>query len=525
MRAFLFLLAGVTLGVVGSAPAWAAEPSRMNGRIVFETDGGMASMSSDGTGTIGLRSARVGQVQPSWSSDGTTIVYAAPDGNFRSIFASDPDGTNVRRMVAGGYLSLPALSPDGKWLVYNDGDTLFRTNAVAGASRGVELVNGSSASWSPDGRSIAYTSWTESGSYDLYVLELASSRVTRLTNTPTAEYEPDWSPSGDRILFSGEQGGQWSLFTIRPDRTGRTQITEGDAFDPVWSPDGTLIAFVRGAQIWVARNDGGDAHQLTNEVGWTGSPAWQPLSPGPVGCTQWGTDANDLLVGTFGNDVLCGFAGNDSLLGLQGQDTLRGNEGDDWLAGGTGTDLLRGGAGDDVIDARDAGTDMLFGDAGFDVAKVDAQKLDAARLSTEIVSGSRNIAAWHPTTTSNDESTNPAFMAVDDRYDDFWSSGGYASQWIEVDLLAARRVASLRLIAHELPAQASMLVLGRGPNESAYRLLHAFQGPTVFQQALSYTPKHPWRRIRYVRLQVPAVPNVLVGWIALPELEVYAAKP
>ncbi len=525
MRAFLFLLAGVTLGVVGSAPALAAESPRMNGRIVFETDGGMASMSPDGTGTIGLRSAQVGQVQPSWSSDGTTIVYAAPDRNFRSIFASDPDGTNVRRLVAGGYLSLPALSPDGKRLVYNDGDTLFLTDAVAGASRGTELVDGSGATWSPDGRWIAYTSWTESGSYDLYVLELASSRVTRLTNTPTTEYEPDWSPSGDRIVFSGDSDEGWSVFTIRPDGSGRTQITDRDGFDPVWSPDGTLIAFVRSTQIWVARNDGSDAHQLTNEDGWTGSPAWQPLSPGPVGCTQWGTQANDVLVGSSGNDVLCGFAGNDSLLGLEGQDTLRGNEGDDWLAGGTGTDLLRGGAGDDMIDARDAGTDMLFGDAGFDTAKVDASKLDAARQSTEVVSGSRNIAAWHPTTVSNDESTNPAFMAVDGRYDDFWSSGGYAPEWIEVDLLASRSVASLRLVAGDLPAPASMMVLGRGPNESAYRLLHAFQGPTVFRQALSYTPKRPWRRIRYVRLEVPAVPNALVGWIALPELEVYAIRP
>jgi hypothetical protein len=523
MRTILVLLAGVSVVVVSAAPAAVADtPLRQNGRIVFSTVDGMASMNPDGSGQWGLRFTRIGQGTPDWSPDGTKIALAGPDANGQSIFTMDPDGTNVRRLTGRGYANNPNWSPDGQRLAFDDGTEIYLVDSSGGNLK--EVVPGSSPSWSPDGTFIAYEALVGEN-FDVFTVELGSGRVTRLTKEPGSDSQPDWSPTGDKIVFTSDRNGSFALFTMKPDGSAVAALSQDSSFDsePAWSPDGTKIAFSRNSQIWVMQSDGSDSHPLAGST-WSANPAWQSLPPGPFGCTLWGTSANDLLVGTPGNDVICSFEGDDSLIGLEGNDTLRGNEGADWLAGGTGSDLLRGGAGDDLIDARDDGTDMLFGDLGFDTARVDGHRLDIARRSTENVAVSRNIAAWHPTSASNQEPTNPSVLAVDGRLDDYWSSGNYPPQWIEVDLLAATRIASLRVIAPDLPGGASVLVLARRPNSAAYELLHEFHGPTIFKQALAYTPKRPWRRIRYIRVQFPTVANLPLGWISLPELEVYTPK-
>jgi hypothetical protein len=114
--------------------------------------------------------------------------------------------------------------------------------------------------------------------------------------------------------------------------------------------------------------------------------------------------------------------------------------------------------------------------------------------------------------------------AVDGIAGDWWNSGNSPSQWIEVDLQRAVDIGRIRMVAPEQPKGALYLVLGKGPQtDGAYRLLHTFQGPTVYLQELSFSPKRPWRRIRYLRIVTPVV-NAPLGWVSLPELEVYAAK-
>jgi hypothetical protein len=67
-------------------------------------------------------------------------------------------------------------------------------------------------------------------------------------------------------------------------------------------------------------------------------------------CTTFGTDGDDLLVGTPLNDILCGFGGNDQLEGGDGDDVLYGGGGDDVLIGGEGDDCMIGQGGSDSAD-------------------------------------------------------------------------------------------------------------------------------------------------------------------------------
>ena len=61
-------------------------------------------------------------------------------------------------------------------------------------------------SWSPDGRTIAFTSNRE-GNFDIYLMRLKDSRITRLTSTPKNETDPAWYPDGRHIAFARETGG------------------------------------------------------------------------------------------------------------------------------------------------------------------------------------------------------------------------------------------------------------------------------------------------------------------------------
>lgn len=488
-----------------------------NGRIVFATDDGMASINPDGSGAWGLRFTRIGRGAPAWAPDGSAIAFT--EENVYGIFVSDPDGTAVRALVQFVGAANPAWAPDGQTVAFDDGSRVY-TVGVDGTGVSA-VVQGTHPTWSPDGRSVAYADLAG----DISVIDLGTGVPTRITDYPGFDGSPAWSPSGDSIAYVTDRDGTDALYTMRPDGTRQTRITVGPYADhePAWSPDGTQLAFVRGdAQVWIVSSDGSAARRLVYGNRWSASPAWQPLPNPPVGCSLAGTSANDLLVGGEGRDVICGGDGDDTLLGLGGIDVLLGGTGDDWIAGGLDGDVMLAGAGADRIDARDGGGDNVDGGDGRDAAVLDRRGSDrASRIERRTLSD--NVSAWRVTTASNAEATNPSVMAVDGRVDDYWSSGGYPPQWIQIDLQRPTTITRVRLIAHDLPAGASVFLLGSASPAGPFRLLHRFDGPAAFRQALGHTPRNPWRRIRFVQLRVPA--GSPVGWVAWPEIEVYSTSP
>ncbi|PVG80749.1 hypothetical protein DDE18_21640 [Nocardioides gansuensis] len=66
--------------------------------------------------------------------------------------------------------------------------------------------------------------------------------------------------------------GQTDVFNINPDGSHRRQLTTTGGDDPVWSPDGTEIAFERGEAIWLMDALGGSQRRLVNGT----NAAWAP---------------------------------------------------------------------------------------------------------------------------------------------------------------------------------------------------------------------------------------------------------
>jgi len=124
------------------------------------------------------------------------------------------------------------------------------------------LVVVGSPSWSPDGNRIVFSSIDKSGNNDLFVLDLMTRDLIKLTNDFYDDRDPAWSPDGATIAFSSDRTpfgstGSYNLFLYLLDENRIEYLTYGPEsyLSPVWSPDGRTIAFTSdadGAQnVWM----------------------------------------------------------------------------------------------------------------------------------------------------------------------------------------------------------------------------------------------------------------------------------
>ena len=85
------------------------------------------------------------------------------------------------------------------------------------------------------------------------------------------------NPAPSRIVFESTRDGNSEIYRMNADGTNVTRLTNSAAVDtrPTLSPDGTLVAWQSGSQIWVMSNEGTNKQALTS-LGSNGAPAWSP---------------------------------------------------------------------------------------------------------------------------------------------------------------------------------------------------------------------------------------------------------
>ena len=121
----------------------------------------------------------------------------------------------------------------------------------------------------------------------MYVFDLEQERHTRITDSAAAERLGGWSPDGEWLALYGMNGFERGLWLRNPQGVNLLRLTDGDDSEPVWSPDGRLLAFTRTAagvsNIYAVRQarDGGwtdepEVVALTDTARNNHSPAFAP---------------------------------------------------------------------------------------------------------------------------------------------------------------------------------------------------------------------------------------------------------
>jgi TolB protein len=188
----------------------------------------------------------------------TRIAYVSVDGqapsqNYQLIIA-DSDGENQRKVLESRYpIMSPAWSADGQWIAYVSFES--RRSAVyvqqvrTGERSRVSAragINGA-PSFSPDGKRLALTLGGTAGNPDIFVLDLSTQNLTRLTDDPAIDTEAVWSNDGQSLYFTSDRAGGPQIYRVGA-RAGDKpkRITFGGSYNarPRLSPDGTQLAMV-----------------------------------------------------------------------------------------------------------------------------------------------------------------------------------------------------------------------------------------------------------------------------------------
>ena len=144
-----------------------------------------------------------------------------------------------------------------------------------------------SPSLSPDGKKLVFAS-NRNNYWDLYLLDLTSGQIARLTDTPEYDGDPSWSPDSQWIVYDTYMDDNLEIsITSIPTTPGQSQtirLSNDPAADtdPVWSPGGRKIAFVSNrsgdSEIWIVNLDQPDDNRFVNlslmPDGTETHPAW-----------------------------------------------------------------------------------------------------------------------------------------------------------------------------------------------------------------------------------------------------------
>jgi len=233
---------------------------------------------------------------PSWSSDGSALVFMSGGSFKKKIFRVPASGGESQEIPvrppkgkgAFRFILYPTLSPDGKWILFQVEQ--FRINVAPSSGGEAKVVcRGRRPVWAPDGRSIVFSNADPGKNFSLWSIPFSSAKgaadgaAEPLTVGRGVDTQAAISRDGKQIAFTAlEQTFNLEVLPFDADLgrvTGEVRVLTSGNNDIEWkslSPDGRSVVFGNAGRIW--RLDPGQAaHPLTSDPAFRdGQPTWSP---------------------------------------------------------------------------------------------------------------------------------------------------------------------------------------------------------------------------------------------------------
>jgi serine/threonine protein kinase len=221
----------------------------------------------------GCRHVAAEASQPDFLPDGTQIVLHSWKSDDKGLILQTTSGQRIWRITDLIESARPSVDFDGKLYVFHSREEadrqsrLYRTygSEVRPIQRDAITVRGIAPSWLPDGR-ILYSGCLQD-TCGIIVMN-ADGTFPRQIAAGSTETNPEASPDGSQVTFMSQRDGNWEIYVVNLDGSRLSRLTHNPANDglPAWSPDGKHIAFVSDRDgswaIWAMRPDGSDKRRL-----------------------------------------------------------------------------------------------------------------------------------------------------------------------------------------------------------------------------------------------------------------------
>ncbi len=295
-----------------------------------------------------------GHGAPSWSADGTRLVFVSYDGTSASLWTVAADGTDLKPVTGTrGWVYDPVFSPDrrnvyyggvselGAFVLYRlpiagdhsaagppleiantglarvkhlaisaDGRRLvYSAPAMAGALVAAPLMPDSGRALgspiplthdtayrkglprtSPDGQRVAYVEFRGGVSQDIWVMNADGREPVQLTTDPAIDWAPSWFPDNDRIAFQSDRQGVQRLWSVST-KTGREAILAEPGREIGWP-----VLSRDGRQVAFNSPMGGAINAWTMAIGDGSGPAQRTFDAEMMGWPSWSPDGTRLAL-------------------------------------------------------------------------------------------------------------------------------------------------------------------------------------------------------------------------------------
>jgi tricorn protease len=280
---------------LATVPVALAEPIRFlrtphmaHGMITFAYGADIWVANADGTNARRLTAHVARETNPRFSPDGQWIAFSSNRTGNYDVFIVPVTGGEPRQLTwHTANDEVQYWTPDGRGIVFSTsrganpwGTPLHIVSVDGGLPVPMAMDNAATGMISPDGAQVVFNrngfrynrqGYRGNSSADVYVQDLRTRAVRRLTDTDITQYatfvhnaHPMWGADG-RIYYASERGGTFNIWRMNADGSGAEQVTRHGAPGvrfPSISPDGRSIIYEHAYELWSVDIAGGEPRRI-----------------------------------------------------------------------------------------------------------------------------------------------------------------------------------------------------------------------------------------------------------------------